>query len=63
MTDYILDYRRRRQRIEQDESLTIIANRKTETIRVLTQNCILCVGHSVEVCNDRQSVGECWIYM
>jgi hypothetical protein len=26
-------------------------------------NCVLCVGHSVDVCNGRRSVGECWIYI
>jgi hypothetical protein len=36
---------------------------EAETIRVLAQNCILCVGHSFDVCNNRQSVGECWIYI
>jgi hypothetical protein len=25
-------------------------------------NCVLCVGHSDDVCKDRRSVGECWIY-
>jgi hypothetical protein len=25
-------------------------------------NCVLC-GHSADVCNGRQSVGECWMYV
>jgi hypothetical protein len=26
-------------------------------------NCVLCVGQTVDVCNRRRSVGECWIYI
>jgi hypothetical protein len=26
-------------------------------------NCVLCVGHSVDVCTGGRSVGVCWIYI